>query len=285
MAEFGWLGSWVASNLTRGAAPEPPPSGPLSPWTRYGRILRDAFFLLAAIAIVGGAGWYFHAHRQFDWAVIVVAGDWHAHNDKPSEGFDNARRDVSAELRAIGFRDEDLVQFSVRPERYPDAHAFPSDVSTIATTLRDLTNRTHDGCLLYFTSHGTPYGIVLGSAILRPEDLATIVDGTCGERPTVVIISACFSGVFVPALRDDNRMIVTAARFDRTSFGCTQDDKYPYFDTCVVADLPDTHGFAELADRVRQCVADREQETGSHPPSEPQVFIGKQIAAAGLPKW
>jgi len=107
---------------------------------------------------------------------------------------------------------------------------------------------------------------------------------SCAKRPTVIILSACYSGVFVPALQGENRMIVTSARSDRTSFGCSQDEKYPFFDTCVIDNLVDAHGFAQLADRVRQCVSDREEQTGSRPPSEPQVFIGKQIAA-NLPIW
>ena len=79
-------------------------------------------------------------------------------------------------------------------------------------------------------------------------------------------------------------MVITAARADRTSFGCGQDDKYPYFDTCVIQNLRSVHGFPELADRVRDCVAKREYDTGMSPPSEPQVSIGADVAAA-LPKW
>ncbi|MEO6380286.1 MAG: hypothetical protein ABIO37_19855, partial [Caulobacteraceae bacterium] len=33
-----------------------------------------------------------------NWAAIVVAGDWRAHDGGPSEGFDNARRDISKAL-------------------------------------------------------------------------------------------------------------------------------------------------------------------------------------------
>ena len=133
-------------------------------------------------------------------------------------------------------------------------------------------------------SAGAPRGMILGGTMLQPETLAGIVDSTCGDRPTVIIISACFSGVFLPALEGDNRMILTAARPDRTSFGCTQDARYPYFDACVVKDLPGAHDFPDLADRVKGCVANREQETGMSPPSEPQVFIGSKVAD-NLPTW
>ena len=52
----------------------------------------------------------------------------------------------------------------------------------------------------------------------------------CQARPTVVVISACYSGIFVDGLAAPNRMIMTAARRDRSSFGCSEDATYPYFD-------------------------------------------------------
>ena len=278
---IGWLRSWVVSNLT-GRAPLAQAPAPKTAWERYGRILRDVLIASVAVCLVGGAGWYLFAHRHPDWAVVVVAGDWRAHDGGPTEGFDNARRDVSAALTAIGFKAENLAQFSVRPERYPGA--LQADPRMIAVTLDALASRTSGGCLLYFSSHGSPQGMVLDGTILNPYGLARALDQICGTRPTVVIVSACYSGVYVPALQARNRMVITAARADRTSFGCGQDDKYPYFDTCVIQNLRSVHGFPELADRVRDCVAKREYDTGMSPPSEPQVSIGADVAAA-LPKW
>src|SRR5215218_3326091 len=75
-----------------------------------------------------------------DWAVVVVAGDWHAHNGGPSEAFDNARRDVSQALEHAGFQPANLRQFSVRPERYRDAGLAKSDPDTIFNSLVDLTD-------------------------------------------------------------------------------------------------------------------------------------------------
>jgi hypothetical protein len=93
----------------------------------------------------------------------------------------------------------------------------------------------------------------------------------------VVILSACFSGVFIPALADSNRVILTAARPDRTSFGCTQNDKYPYYDDCILSSFPQVSDFAALAAAARVCVGQREIKEGAKPPSEPQLFIGAGI--------
>lgn len=209
-----------------------------------------------------------------DWAAVVVAGDWHAHSGGPSEAFDNARRDVSQALNRAGFEPANLRQFSVRPERYKDTRPAKSDLETIYGSMVDLTARATGGCLVYFSSHGAPQGVVVDQQVLPPAMLAAMLDRTCGERPTVVIISACFSGVFVPALAANNRMVLTAARPDRSSFGCGEADKYPYFDDCFLQSMGGARDFPGLARTVQTCVADREVKEGMTPPSEPQVWVG-----------
>ena len=209
------------------------------------------------------------------WAAIVVSGDFHSsHTNNPTETFDNARRDVAAELVRKGFAPENVLQFSVRPERYPDQKLAKSDMQPIYEGLHDVTQRAKAGCLVYFTSHGSPQGVLLDGQILPPRTLDELVSEACGTRPTVVIISACFSGVFVPALADNNRMVLTAARPDRSSFGCSESDKYPYFDACMLQELPGVHDFVALGPKVQACVARRETDTGMSPPSEPQLFVG-----------
>lgn len=218
------------------------------------------------------------------WAAVVVAGDYRAHDGSPSEAFDNARRDVSADLVRIGFDPAAIEEFSVRPDRYPIAQPGPSTPHAIADALWDLSNRTSAGCFVYFSSHGSPDGVVVGDTILSPAELSDMLDNSCAKRPTVVVISACFSGVFVRALAAPNRMIVTAARPDRASFGCGTDNKYPYFDDCFLQSLPRTHDFPDLALRAKACVARLEKQTHMAPPSDPQISIGSQIAG-NLPGW
>lgn len=212
-----------------------------------------------------------------DWSAVVIAGDWHAHSGGPSEAFDNARRDISRAFEQAGFEPQNLRQFSVRPERYKDTNPAKSDPQGIYSALTDLTARATGGCLIYFSSHGAPQGVVVDRQLLPPGVLASMLDNTCGKRPTVVIISACFSGVFVPALAGANRMVLTAARPDRSSFGCGEADKYPYFDQCVLESLPGAPDFATLGRTVQACVAAREIREGMKPPSEPQLFIGAAL--------
>jgi hypothetical protein len=216
-----------------------------------------------------------------NWAAIVVAGDWHSHSGAPSEVFDNARKDVSADLTRLGFSPNNILQFSVRPERYPGSGAAHSDKQTIANDLWDLSNRTTGGCLAYFTSHGSPDGMVLNEGTLSPTAMAAMLDNACGSRPTVVFVVACFSGVFVDQLSGPNRFVMTAA--DRPSFGCGDNDHYTFFDNCWLDSVNAAGDFPTLASTIRACVTRKEAEIHAYP-SEPQLSIGANVAAQ-LPHW
>lgn len=237
--------------------------------------------IIATLSLFAGAA---HAQGNFaDWGAIVVAGDYRAHDGSPSEIFDNARRDVTADLLRMGFQRQNIIQFSQRPLRYPEG-PLTGDVQTIANSLWDLSNRTSAGCLIYMTSHGEPDGMILGDGVLEPDKLNEMVTNACGGRPTVVVISACFSGVFVPVLKGPDRMVMTAARPDRTSFGCGSGVREPYFDDCFVHEAAQTHDFPDLANGTRACVASMEKKTGMSPPSDPQIAIGAEVANQ-LPGW
>jgi hypothetical protein len=215
------------------------------------------------------------ATSQFaGWAAVVVAGDFHAHSGGPTEAFDNARRDVTDALVAAGFDPRHIQGFSVRPQNYPGENLLPADPALIDNSLIQLAGQARDGCLVYFSSHGNTQGIVVGERLFSPDGLSRMVDEACGARPTVVILSACFSGVFVPAVADANRAVFTAARSDRSSFGCGEADRYPYYDDCVLSSFPKVGDFMALANSAKACVAAKEIATGAKPPSEPQISVG-----------
>ena len=209
-----------------------------------------------------------------NWAVIVVAGDWHAHSGAPSEVFDNARHDLSRAFVNAGFSSDNVLQFSMRPEKYPTQEPLKSDLDTISQQFGELTTRATGGCLIYFTSHGAPTGILVTGQIWGGDVMSQLVDASCGNRPTVVVLSACFSGGLIPAVNGPNRMVLTAARHDRTSFGCGEEDRYTFFDTCVLQQLPLVNDFLGLSRAVTACVAMREQSMRLVPPSEPQTDVG-----------
>ena len=212
-----------------------------------------------------------------DWAVVVIAGDFHAHGPEETEAFDNARTDVTAALISRGFSAGNIRQFSARPEHFPEPRPGGDNFDGIMSSLGEVARTAQGGCLIYVSSHGAPQGILLGDGLLPPAELANAVSGICGQRPTVVVLSACFSGVFVPAMAGPGRMILTAARPDRTSFGCGVDNRYPFFDDCFLQSLPQATDFVDLAPRVQWCVSNMEATQGMSPPSEPQLWIDPGI--------
>lgn len=231
-------------------------------------------FLLPLLAVSASAQSPTYPNPFKNWAAVVVAGDWHAHSGEPTEAFDNARRDVSATLGGLGFSPNAIRQYSVRPQLYPSARPGKSELNVIHAGLRGLANTHTSGCLFYITSHGAPEGVVLDEDILPPPLLAAAIDDACPGRASIVVISACYSGVFVAPLQRRDRMILTASRADRTSFGCGEDDKYPYFDDCFLSSAQTASDFAGLGRAVQACVAKKERETGAEPASEPQLWIG-----------
>lgn len=213
------------------------------------------------------------AQSRFDgWAVAIVAADWRGQGE-PIQAFDNARRDLVSGFLAAGFSRETMVDYSLRPDV-----ANPTSAATALRGITEVTGRATKGCLLYFTSHGSPQGIVFGpEMMISPVQMAGQVRNWCGDRPTVVVISACYSGVFKEGLSGPNRIVITAASRTTSSFGCSADATYPYFDGCMLESLPKTHDFIGLANAARACVARREAEEGLTPPSNPQISIGPNM--------
>ncbi len=211
---------------------------------------------------------------RFDgWAAAVIAADWRTSAGDPIQAFDNARRDLTAGFLAAGFSRANLVDYTLRPDLEP-----PTSAAQAAAGVAEAAARAQRGCLIYFTSHGGPEAMVFGpDATLNPTGMTNLVRSWCQDRPTVVVVSACFSGIFVDALSGPNRMIMTAARRDRSSFGCSEDATYPYFDGCVISSLPTASDFIALANATRACVKAREEAEGLAPGSEPQVFIGANM--------
>ena len=255
--------------------------------------------LLAGIATLAlaGAGWLVWPLLSpppptpkplfADWAAMIVAGDAHAHSGADSMVFDNARRDLAKAFVGMGFQPANIVQFSAIAQKFPKEKVKPAAEEPITTGLAAVTQRARAGCLIYLTSHGAEDGIVIGDRIVDPGPIADLIDRDCGVRPTVVIVSACFSGIFVPALEGPRRIVFTAARSDRTSFGCGEEDRYTFFDACVLGEIGKAASFPALAERVRACVAAREAEMNAEyrkaheepdPPSEPQFVMDPQLA-------
>src|SRR5262245_19477635 len=89
----------------------------------------------------------------------------------------------------------------------------------------------NDILFLILTSHGTRAGLAVKAGrlmqTLTPSRLADMLART-GVRHKVVVISACYSGVFIPRLANPDMLVITAADADHQSFGCRDKAKWTY---------------------------------------------------------
>jgi hypothetical protein len=146
-----------------------------------------------------------------------------------------------------------------------------------------------DVLLLYLSSHGLDdhsFYLRTGEAqedYLAPADLAQLLDeAKIGNA--VIVVSACYSGGFVPALKAPNRMIITAARKDRPSFGCGNTDSATWFGRAFLVEaLNASDDFSAAFAQAQATVKRREKQEGELP-SQPQIATGKRIGEV-LARW
>lgn len=141
-----------------------------------------------------------------------------------------------------------------------------------------------DVLFLYMSSHGSrdPAEFEVSNEPLQldsitPAWLRQALDNA-GIRRRVIVISACFSGGFIPALASPDTVVITAADARHTSFGCSDDAEFTYFGRAFINEaMRHQHGikaaFAEASATVRQ----RERMEGFEP-SNPQMVVGGDIA-------
>ncbi len=205
---------------------------------------------------------------------VLVAGD----GSEPV--FDNAVAAMAAKLQQAGVPPPRLHRFSADERRHGSAVA-AAPPAALGARLAQLPVEPGDGCFLFLTSHGARgQGLVLGRQLLSPAALDGMLAPRCAAVPTVVIVSGCYSGDFAaPPLARPNRIVLTAARRDRASFGCRAGRLLTIFDQCLLGALDGAQDWAVIAARARGCVGTREAAEHASPASEPQAAFGEAVAA------
>jgi Peptidase C13 family len=161
-----------------------------------------------------------------------------------------------------------------------------ADWSNLESTLDGVASAMkpdEDVLVLYMTSHGDEDHNLLVDMDPIPLDQIGAPDlaGILKKRPfkwKVVIVNACYSGGFVPDLRAPGTLVLTAARADRSSFGCGSDSDMTYFGKAWLVDaLNKTDNFVDAFQLAKNDIAGWENED-KLTPSEPQIDMGSGIA-------
>jgi hypothetical protein len=139
-----------------------------------------------------------------------------------------------------------------------------------------------DVLFLFMTSHGNQNIFELandpiGLNSINPQWLRETLDRS-NIRWRVLVISACYSGSFIPALQSPNTIIITASAADKPSFGCSTEADYTYFGRAFFAEaMRDQNSLTAAFDVAKKLISKREKEAG-YPPSNPQMQVGVNIA-------
>ncbi len=145
-------------------------------------------------------------------------------------------------------------------------------------------DKDKDILFLYLSSHGSAdHQLTLDQdgmnlRNLGAKDLAALLKDS-GIRWKVIVVSACYSGGFIEPLQDEHTLVITAARADRVSFGCADENDFTYFGRAFFKEsLPHSTSFTDAFQRASALVKKWEDEdfkqvskTEENHHSEPQI--------------
>lgn len=224
---------------------------------------------LAFIAVVADA-----ANPSPGWQVVLAAGD----DAEPV--FDDATRALAGRLAAAGVPSADIHRLSANPTQLHRG-VEPATAGILLHRIAALPARPGERCLIFLTSHGergAGLWLARSNRALHPDELAAALRRGCAAAPTVVIVSGCYTGGFAAGrMTAPNRIILTAARRDRPSFGCQVGRTYTFFDQCLLEALPKAATWRTVFYRTRSCVSREERAQGAQP-SDPQAYFGSAVA-------
>jgi hypothetical protein len=182
----------------------------------------------------------------------------------------------------VGGRAISLISHPTLIDKFPIA-----TLTSLREALRAVGRRINpdeDVVLLQLTSHGSEahelsvefYPLALEA--IRPADLRSALDKS-GIKWRIVVVSTCYSGGFIDALRDAHTMVVTAADAKHTSFGCGDAFDFTYFSKAYFDEaLRKTYSFENAFTMAKESILVREQKEGLEP-SNPQIFMGEAMQA------
>ncbi|MBX8495074.1 C13 family peptidase [Pseudomonas cichorii] len=156
-------------------------------------------------------------------------------------------------------------------------------ISRAAQTLAQRSG-PEDLVFIYLTSHGTQdHELVLDQPRLSladlPADALAAALAPLKDRDKIIVISSCYSGGFIPDLKDERTLVMTASRADRVSFGCSEEADFTYFgDALFARALVETDDLQQAFNDAKAYVAQREIEDDFEA-SEPQIWAPKGVLA------
>jgi hypothetical protein len=166
-----------------------------------------------------------------------------------------------------------IVHTNTRTSRAANVDSLQAAMATAASRM----DVEKDVLFVFLTAHGSQQGVHIKAgrrqAVLTPGQLDGLLRGS-PARNKVVIISACYSGVFA-ALADARTLVITAADATHPSFGCTPTAVWTYFGRAFFSQaMPKTDNLRDAFVLARSLILARERQHGFEP-SNPQMWGGE----------
>ena len=160
----------------------------------------------------------------------------------------------------------------------------PPNLATALAAVAGKMNLKEDVLILFATAHGDPNnGLAYrdgdkGVGMIAPMRLANLLDDLGFER-RMILLSACYSGTFLPLLTNENSVIMTAAASNRTSFGCAPGNDWTFFgDALINNGLRNPQPFSKATEEAAGLIGKWEASQNLLP-SRPQTFVGDKAGA------
>jgi hypothetical protein len=204
---------------------------------------------------------------------ILSFGLWGPQSVFESEA-KGAARVLEASLKS---KNRTIVGFNTKRRAGATPQAIMSAVQAVQKVIDP------DDVLVFFlTSHGSSDGAAIvaqnNQTVITPDNVQRLLQ-TSGARYRVVIVSACYSGVFARKLADERTLVITAASADRSSFGCRDGATWTYFGDAFFNKAMRGESRLDVAfHKARALVTQREQREGFDP-SNPQIAGGSEVLA------
>lgn len=161
--------------------------------------------------------------------------------------------------------------------------ASASNLDHVLERLAQIMDPHEDVLFLFLTSHGDRNLLAVDFWPLDLNDLQAnhLRDALrrAGIKWKVIVISACHSGSFIDELQDSNTLIMTAARGDRKSFGCSAESDFTYFSKALFADALARGATIRAAFDQAKAIVERRERAEKLEPSLPQIHSTPAIEA------
>jgi len=205
-------------------------------------------------------------------AYILSFGLW-----GPQSVFESEAKGAARILEGqLGSKGRTIVRYNSK--RVSDAT--PASMLAAARAVGQLVDPAEDMVVFVLTSHGSPDGVGVvtrrAQQLMTPKDVRLLLNEAKAQH-RVVIVSACYSGVFARELADDRTLVITAAAPNKPSFGCRDGATWTYFGDAFFNKAVRREPRLDRAFETARGLVTRREEQEGFDPSNPQIAGGSQV--------